>query len=126
MYGYIRASKFLDRFHELLSMIDDDHNITNGIQLNGLEILPAHFFRLAGYRQELLDNLGIIFDGLNHIDQLHLQKGELFKQKLDHTNTHVQQLNQQIKLLQQQQEQLYQNLAQEPEFLQMPYPTLRE
>lgn len=126
MYGYIRASKFLDRFHELLSMIDDDHNITNGIQLNGLEILPAHFFRLAGYRQELLDNLGIIFDGLNHIDQLHLQKGELFKQKLDHTNTDVQQLNQQIKLLQQQQEQLYQNLAQEPEFLQMPYPTLRE
>lgn len=47
MYNYIRGSQFSERFKKMLEAIDDDHDIMNGIQLDGMEIVPAHFFRMA-------------------------------------------------------------------------------
>lgn len=74
MYGYIHRSHFLTRVKHILELIDDDHNITNGLQLDGIEILPAHFFRLLGYDKALLENLSQVFTHMQEIDQLNKQK----------------------------------------------------
>ncbi|MDO4714046.1 MAG: hypothetical protein Q4B28_05410 [bacterium] len=126
MYGYIKRSQFLSRVKEMLELIDDDHDITNGLQLDGIEILPAHFFRFLGYDEQLLDTLSQVFGTMDEIDYLNKEKGQLFKQNITHTDPSVQELMQGVKLKRAKQEELIRILASHQEINKMPYATLRE
>lgn len=126
MYNYIRGSQFSERFKKRLEAIDDDHDIMNGIQLDGMEIVPAHFFRMAWYDAELLYTLKGAFQRMDNIDHMNKEKWNLFKQWYSHIDEPIKNLINQVNEEKKIYNQLLQIIANHPEIGSIPPKTMKE
>lgn len=126
MYSYIKWSNFSDKFKHLLQLVDDDHDITNGIQLEWMEVIPAHFFRITWYDERLLSILWNLFQTFDHIDESNQKKTKLFKEYQDHTHPHIRDIMDNLNVLKKSQEDLIRNIIQHDEIKSIPSQTLKD
>lgn len=126
MYWYIKWGNFSNKFKQLLQLIDDDHDITNGIQLEWMEVLPAHFFRMAWYDKNLLEELFNLFQTFDSIDDTNQKKWNLFKELQDYRHIEIQSLMNNINILKTTQEELVKNIMNHHEIQSMPAQTLKD
>lgn len=125
MYGYIKKDAFVQNFEDMLDILLEQKVVTKANR-NGLELFPAHFFRFIGTDQELIHNWREILTTQDTITQLNKEKGELFKQKYNHTSPEVVALMEQIKNLNTYEKQLLHDINHNPEILDLPADTFRE
>lgn len=126
MYGYTQSKWFNEKFKQYLTVIDDDHNLSNGIQMQWMEILPAHFFRFLTFSSEIngiLKEWASMFDAIENIKK---KKTELIKWWYSIHSENVQSLILQEKEIKQSQELILGSIKNYEAIRTMPHKTLRE
>lgn len=79
MYGYIQSQTFKERFDQYVNLINGDHTVTDGIKMESMEILPAHFFRFLTFTPKIntiLKEWAIMIETLENIKK---EKSDLMR-----------------------------------------------
>lgn len=125
MYDYINAKDFGAQFMHYLSLVDDDNDLSNGLQVEHMEILPAHFFRFLTFSSQNNLILADLMSTQQHIFDLKKKKWSAIQAWNDVTSSYIQELIAQERTHQEKQNALCAAFVWQEEVVMLPKDTAR-